>query len=202
MVSQNEKLTFQERLKINKLILIAYIDGFRGRNYPAGIYFDWYIEKYGEGNGSLDFSKFGFQSSKTKLYSFWQEDVQFTRGEDYQHGLRQFHVGRIELIGVNDVYTDISIFCEWSPCQAHYEELANRLRTLVEKPEAKKISKKGPRKYSDEEKLKALKEWDDLDKSKYPINVQEWLVKKFGEESGIPNVAKSTFYGWKKLKGK
>ncbi len=76
----------------------------------------------------------------------------------------------------------------------------------IEKPsdqETKKASKKGPHKYSNDEKLKALRDWENLDKAKFPINVQDWLIDRFGENGGQPNVPKSTFYGWKKpLKGK
>jgi len=63
---------------------------------------------------------------------------------------------------------------------------------------SEKVSKKGPHKYSDAEKLNALRDWDKLDKTKFPINVRDWLIERFGEDGGFPNVPKSTFYGWKK----
>ena len=59
-------------------------------------------------------------------------------------------------------------------------------------------SKRGQHKYSLEEKIAARKEWQDLDKNVTPTTLEEWLENKFGSESGVLNVAKSTFYGWPK----
>lgn len=78
------------------------------------------------------------------------------------------------------------------------ERLHKREKEGIEK--IVKNPKKGPRKYSDEEKLKALDDWDKLDKRKFPINVQDWLVERFGDVDGVPKVPKSTFYGWGKLR--
>ena len=64
-------------------------------------------------------------------------------------------------------------------------------------PSAK--SKRGPRNYSKAEKVKAVKEWNDLDKDTNPIRLEEWLDAKFGNENGVLNVKQSTFYGWRKL---
>ena len=88
-------------------------------------------------------------------------------------------------------------FLESADAIVHYLE---SLMPIDNAPEilAGKISKKGPHKYSDEEKLKALRDWDKLDKSKYPTNICDWLIERFGESGGVPNVHKSTFYGWKK----
>lgn len=77
------------------------------------------------------------------------------------------------------------------------EELAKYKQTEHRK-EAKRISKKSRSQYSDEEKLRAVKEWLELEKSKNPITVIDWLAKRFQDKNGIPNVAKSTFYSWKK----
>jgi hypothetical protein len=62
----------------------------------------------------------------------------------------------------------------------------------------KRKSKRGPHRYSDKDKLKALEDWAELDKNKYPVTLQEWLVERFGDDGGVPKVPKSTFYGWKK----
>lgn len=62
-------------------------------------------------------------------------------------------------------------------------------------------SKRGPRHYSTEEKIKAVEDWDNFDRDAHPITLEEWLEKKFGfNENGDLLVKPSTFYGWRKLK--
>jgi hypothetical protein len=61
-------------------------------------------------------------------------------------------------------------------------------------------SKRGPRNYSRDEKIKFLHEWDKLDRDANPITLVDWLEEKFGATGGELNVAKSTFYGWKRLR--
>jgi hypothetical protein len=64
----------------------------------------------------------------------------------------------------------------------------------------KRKSKRGPHQYSKDEKIRAVTEWDDLDKDKYPTTLEEWLEQKFGEEHGVLCVKPSAFHGWRKLK--
>jgi hypothetical protein len=199
---QMKRLIYKGRLKMNRADLIKMLDEYKSSEIPDGIFIDWYREKYGEGNGTREFPQFGFDDSDNKLYTFWNGDTQITLGENRGHGLWEFNVGRVELStpsGVNDLFTDVSILCEWAPLQPYYETMAERLRVLEVDPEKKRVSKRGPHRYSDADKLKALKDWGELDKAIYPINVQDWLIERFGEMGGVPNVAKSTFYGWKKL---
>lgn len=84
--------------------------------------------------------------------------------------------------------------------------LMERVETLErEKQEAKeplkisKVSKRGPKSPSDADKLKALQEWDKLDKSVHAITLAEFLEEKFGTEGGILRVAESTFHGWRRM---
>lgn len=87
---------------------------------------------------------------------------------------------------------------EYISLRKEFEALKKDKEQEIWEIQTAKVSKKGPRKYSDEVKLKALQDWDRLDKAKFPINVEDWLLERFGDKGGIPNVAKSTFYGWKK----
>jgi len=59
-------------------------------------------------------------------------------------------------------------------------------------------SKRGPRKYSLAEKIKARQEWDNLDRDNSPVTLEQWLETKFGLEGGELVVPTSTFYGWPK----
>jgi len=52
--------------------------------------------------------------------------------------------------------------------------------------------------YSDVEKLHAIEKWDSRDTALYPITLEEFLANEFGVSGGVPNVAKSTFYTWRK----
>lgn len=65
-----------------------------------------------------------------------------------------------------------------------------------------KSSKKGPVTYSDDVKLAALKQWDNL--PSHTISLQDWLSDKFGlDENNTPNVLEPTFHSWRrKLKNK
>jgi hypothetical protein len=58
----------------------------------------------------------------------------------------------------------------------------------------KRSSKRGPVTYSQDEKLKALKEWDLGD---HILTLHDWLELKFKDKYGIPNVAPSTFHNWR-----
>lgn len=60
-----------------------------------------------------------------------------------------------------------------------------------------KASKRGPHRYSEMAKLKALQDWDELDKNISPITLQEFLEKRFADDRGISQVAESTFHGWR-----
>lgn len=61
-------------------------------------------------------------------------------------------------------------------------------------------AKTGPRNYSTDEKIAAVTEWDNRDRDLHPEKLEEYLERKFGIGSGgIPNVAESTFHGWRKL---
>ena len=62
----------------------------------------------------------------------------------------------------------------------------------LKKQATQKRGKKG--KLSLAEKLAALDEWDRLDRDLYPIKLDEWLEKKFGEDNGVLRVAVSTFH--------
>ena len=72
--------------------------------------------------------------------------------------------------------------------------------TPVDPPDNKRKSKRGPHRYSREEKIAALQAWENLDKEEHPINLDYWLEEWFGAHpDGSLKVAPSTFYGWKKL---
>ena len=60
-------------------------------------------------------------------------------------------------------------------------------------------SKRGPRRYSRQDKINARKEWDEFDRDKNPETLEEWLENKFGSRAdGLLIVPPSTFYGWPK----
>jgi hypothetical protein len=62
-------------------------------------------------------------------------------------------------------------------------------------------TKRGPVTYSDDEKLKALREW--RFKKGHDQSLEEFLENRFGTENGILKVAPSTFHGWRgKFKNK
>ena len=56
--------------------------------------------------------------------------------------------------------------------------------------------KRGPVTYSDVEKLKAIRDWDNIDW--HTQTLEEWLKDRFDSEGGVPNVAVSTFHGWRR----
>jgi hypothetical protein len=58
-----------------------------------------------------------------------------------------------------------------------------------------KSTKRGPVTYSDDEKLNAIRDWDNIDWHRQTL--REWLGDRYGSEGGIPNVATSTFQGWR-----
>ena len=60
-------------------------------------------------------------------------------------------------------------------------------------------SKRGPRKYSTDEKIAAYNEWQNLDRDLDPVTLEEWLDNRFGNDNGVLKVATSTFYSWKNL---
>lgn len=79
-----------------------------------------------------------------------------------------------------------------------FETFKNEVKHNEQGLEIKRIPKRGPQRYSDQQKLEALKEWDELDKAFSAISLEEFLIRKFGEnEDGSPLVAKSTFHGWR-----
>jgi hypothetical protein len=88
--------------------------------------------------------------------------------------------------------------------------LRNELETLKREKEqapkgitVKRVSKRGPQRYSDQEKLKALKKWDELDKSVTAISLEEFLKEEFGTDGDYLRVPKSTFHSWRqKLRDK
>ena len=59
-------------------------------------------------------------------------------------------------------------------------------------------SKCGPRRWTKQEKIEALKAWGALDRDRFAITLEEWLEERFGATGGQLNVAVSTFYGWRK----
>jgi hypothetical protein len=66
---------------------------------------------------------------------------------------------------------------------------------------SQKSTKRGPVTYSDDEKLRAIRDWENLDS--HSQKLKAWLGYKFGSENGFPKVAVSTFYEWRrKLKDK
>ncbi|MCA9925548.1 MAG: hypothetical protein KC421_24425 [Anaerolineales bacterium] len=84
--------------------------------------------------------------------------------------------------------------------EMHFKDLIKSATEAFPLPLPKQIkSKRGPRRYSKQEKMEAYMEWQQLDKDIYPIKLEDWLEQKFGSENGILNVKTSTFHGWKKL---
>ena len=70
----------------------------------------------------------------------------------------------------------------------------------AEKQQPDRKAKTGPRNYSKQKKIAAVIEWDDRDRDLHPEKLHEYLERKFGTSpGGIPNVAESTFHGWRKL---
>lgn len=59
----------------------------------------------------------------------------------------------------------------------------------------KRVEKRGQSRYSDEEKLNALLEWDNIEKG--TMLLEDFLDAKFGSQAGILNIATSTFHGWR-----
>ena len=57
-------------------------------------------------------------------------------------------------------------------------------------------SKRGQSRYSNEEKLKALLDWDKIDSG--VTTLSEFLDNKFGNTIGSLNVPESTFHGWRR----
>lgn len=82
------------------------------------------------------------------------------------------------------------------------ESLRREIESLkLEKEQAatsvSRVSKRGPQRYSDQDKLKALRKWDELDKNLTAIDLGEFLEKEFGADAGVLKVAESTFHGWR-----
>ncbi len=88
-------------------------------------------------------------------------------------------------------YTDIQEFPV--PEQVELPDDEQKAKTAINQK-----GKQGPRRYSLEEKKMAFLEWQQLDRDKHPITLEEWLEERFGATGGKLNVPKSTFYGWKK----
>ena len=84
MREEREILISEGRVEIKKIDLIKALDKYSSHSIPAGIYVDWYHENYNEGDGTVQFSKFGFENSQTKLHTHRHEDTQITLGVDYQ----------------------------------------------------------------------------------------------------------------------
>ena len=68
------------------------------------------------------------------------------------------------------------------------------VKTINEGPQ--RSSKRGPVTYSDDEKLRAIRDWDNIDW--HTKTLEEWLVARLDSEGGVPNVAVSTFHGWRR----
>ena len=65
---------------------------------------------------------------------------------------------------------------------------------LNTKPAPKRSSKRGPVTYPDDEKLKAIRDWDS---SEHTMTLEEFLGNRFGTTNYVPNVASSTFHCWR-----
>jgi hypothetical protein len=59
-----------------------------------------------------------------------------------------------------------------------------------------KYSKQGQSRYSDDVKLKALKEWDNLKPGN--LTLTEFLNSRFVNDNGIPGLPEQTFHGWRR----
>lgn len=53
-----------------------------------------------------------------------------------------------------------------------------------------------------EEKLRAIKKWDNISQGLDPVRLEEFLAAEFGTTSGELNVPKDTFYYWRRKLGK
>jgi hypothetical protein len=60
---------------------------------------------------------------------------------------------------------------------------------------SQRSTKRGPVTPTDDEKLKALRDWDN--KKGHDQFLEEFLEKRFGTENGVLKVAPSTFQGWR-----
>lgn len=137
---EKKVLIFKDRINISKPELIHILDNPKYPPVPSGIYFDWGQSKYGEwdGNGKFPF-QVGFNDNGLQIFTYWHEDTQITWGENRQHGLRQFSVGKVEIIAVdNDKNVfDVSIISEWSPLKDYYKRVAEELKPFTIKPKIK-----------------------------------------------------------------
>lgn len=61
-----------------------------------------------------------------------------------------------------------------------------------------KKSKRGPRTRTKQEKIEAVKAWDNLDRDQFAITLDDWLDERFGNTGGKLNVPTSTFHGWRR----
>jgi hypothetical protein len=93
---------------------------------------------------------------------------------------------------------------EISFLRAELKKLKLEKESYIKGVTAKKVTKRGPQRYSDQQELNALKKWAELDKSIHPIYLKDFLRQEFGQNAdGSPVVAESTFHGWRqRLKGK
>ena len=84
----------------------------------------------------------------------------------------------------------------------YYNLLAQGLHPIEAINEApQRSTKRGPVTPTDDEKLKALRDWDN--RKGHDQYLDEFLEKRFGTENGVLKVAPSTFHGWRrKLKRK
>jgi hypothetical protein len=68
------------------------------------------------------------------------------------------------------------------------------IKAINEGPQ--RSSKRGPVTYSDDEKLKAIRDWHN--KKGHDQLLEDFLEMRFGTEAGFLNVATSTFHGWRR----
>jgi hypothetical protein len=55
----------------------------------------------------------------------------------------------------------------------------------------------GPSKITVAQKIKAVEDWEKLDKNNYSGTCQDWIDNRFGCEGGVSIVKRGTFYGWR-----
>jgi hypothetical protein len=133
---EKEVLIYQGSLKIKKSDLIQYLDSIELLDAPLvlGIAIDSCRDKYGEGDGLGIIPQFGFNNDSTKVYTFWHDDIQAMRGQNYIGSLlMQFNIGRIELstpMKNGHQFTEVSIISSWSPMRSFYEWIAGQLQFL------------------------------------------------------------------------
>jgi hypothetical protein len=142
-----------------------------------------------------------------ELTGFFRESTGYT-GESWFGHISAYASGkgsRIEGVSNFKIYWALAYFEELRKYLNVITQPSDRQqeKTVIETQqidEPAKKSKRGPRKYSRDKKIEALENWESLDRDINPITLEEWLDYEFGNTGGVPNVAASTFHGWRKLK--